>query len=148
MLTSRERTTLPERPAILRKFKILMRTTSVRERASRERRAYCEVLAMIKVSVLYPAGDETAFDIEYYRSIHMPLVQRLCGTACKGYTIDHGIGGGAPGSHAPYVAVGHLSFESVDAFQASFGPNASEIMADIPNYTKIAPIMQISEVIT
>ena len=76
----------------------------------------------------------------------MPMVQRLCGDAMKGYTVDKGVAGGAPGSHAPYVAAGHLNFETMEAFQASFGPHAKEIMADIPNYTKIVPVMQISEV--
>ena len=101
---------------------------------------------MIKVSVLYPAGDETAFDMDYYCTKHMPMVQRLCGDACKGYSVDRGVAGGTPGSHAPYVAAGHLLFESVESFQKHFGPNAPEIMADIPNYTKIAPIVQIAEV--
>lgn len=103
---------------------------------------------MIKISVLYPAGTETAFDMEYYRSVHMPMVQRLCGPAMKGYTVDKGLAGGAPGTTAPYVAAGHLQFESMETFQASFGPHASEIMADIPNYTKIVPVMQISEMMS
>lgn len=101
---------------------------------------------MIKVSVFYPNGADAAFDIDYYCKTHMPLVARLCGAALKGYTVDKGISGGAPGTHAPYVAAGHLHFESVDAFEKSFGPNSTEIMADIPNYTKIAPVMQIAEI--
>lgn len=102
---------------------------------------------MIRVSVLYPAGDETAFDLDYYCKTHMPMVQRLCGDACKGYSVDAGLAGGAPGSTAPYVAVGHLLFDSVESFQNSFGPKAPEIMADIPNYTKIAPIVQIANIV-
>jgi len=34
----------------------------------------------------------------------------------------------------------------VEAFQAAFGPHAKEIMADIPNYTSVQPVIQISEV--
>lgn len=101
---------------------------------------------MIKVSVLYPAGVETAFDMDYYCTKHMPMVARLCGPAMKGYSVDKGVAGGAPGSHAPYVAAGHLNFESLEAFQGCFAPHAAEIMADIPNYTKIEPIVQIAEV--
>jgi uncharacterized protein (TIGR02118 family) len=41
----------------------------------------------------------------------------------------------------------HISCESVEAFQAGFGPHAQEIMADIPNYTDQAPAVQISEVV-
>lgn len=31
--------------------------------------------------------------------------------------------------------------------QAGFGPHAQEIMADIPNYTDLSPVIQISEVV-
>ena len=34
----------------------------------------------------------------------------------------------------------------VEAFQAGFGPHAEEILGDIPNYTDLAPTLQISEV--
>lgn len=102
--------------------------------------------AMVKVSVLYPNRKNTRFDIEYYCKRHMPLVQRLVGAALKGVSVEHGICGQAPGTPAPYVALGHLLFDSVEAFQASFGPHAQEIMADIPKYTNAEPTIQISEV--
>jgi len=35
----------------------------------------------------------------------------------------------------------------MEAFQAGFGPHAKEIMADIPNYTDLTPVIQISEVL-
>jgi hypothetical protein len=35
----------------------------------------------------------------------------------------------------------------VEAFQTAFGPHADEVSADMPNYTNIAPIVQISEVL-
>jgi uncharacterized protein (TIGR02118 family) len=101
---------------------------------------------MIKVSVFYPAGDGKSFDVDYYCTKHMPMVQRLCGPACTSIAVDAGLGGGAPGSPATYAAIGHLVFDSVEAFQNSFGPHASEIMADIPNYTTIEPLIQISEI--
>ena len=40
-----------------------------------------------------------------------------------------------------------LPCESVEAFQSGFGPHANEIMADIPNYTDLTPVIQISEVV-
>ena len=33
------------------------------------------------------------------------------------------------------------------AIIAGFGPHAQEIMADIPNYADLAPVIQISEVV-
>ena len=41
----------------------------------------------------------------------------------------------------------HIFADSVETFQKGFGPHAKEIMADIANYTDIAPVMQISEVV-
>jgi uncharacterized protein (TIGR02118 family) len=101
---------------------------------------------MVKVSVFYPNRKGTHFDIEYYCNRHMPLVQRLVGAALKGVSVERGICGEEPGSQAPYVALGHLLFDSVEALQASFGPHAQEIMADIPKYTNTEPMIQISEV--
>jgi len=42
--------------------------------------------------------------------------------------------------------MGHLLFDSVEAFQAAFAPIAPALMGDIPNYTNIQPTIQISEV--
>jgi uncharacterized protein (TIGR02118 family) len=102
---------------------------------------------MIKVSVMYPNAPGARFDHAYYRDTHMPLVKARMGANCKRYTVDKGLGGGAPGSAATYVAMCHIFCESVEAFQAGFGPNAQEILADIPKYTDLAPLIQISEVV-
>ena len=101
---------------------------------------------MIKVTVVYPNSPGSRFDIAYYCKTHIPLVQRLLGTALKGVAVEQGIAGGTPGSAAPYLAIGQLQFDSVEAFQASFGPQAQEIMSDIPHYTNVQPVIQISEV--
>ena len=101
---------------------------------------------MIKVSVLYPHQEGIRFDMDYYLNSHIPMVRQKLGAACKGAAVEHGLGGAASGSLPTYVAMGHLYFDSVEAFQAAFAPYASAIMADIPNYTTIQPIIQISEV--
>jgi uncharacterized protein (TIGR02118 family) len=101
---------------------------------------------MIRVIVLYPDGPGAKFDMAYYTGKHMPLVQRKCGAACKSIAAEKGVGGAEPGSKPAYLAIGYLTFDSVDAFQKSFGPHAGEIVGDIPNYTNIQPIIQISEV--
>jgi uncharacterized protein (TIGR02118 family) len=102
--------------------------------------------AMIRVTVLYPNGPGATFDMGYYASKHMPMVQRKCGPACKSIAADLGVGGGEPGSKPPYLAIGYLTFDSVEAFQKAFGPHVSEIFADIPNYTNAKPVVQISEI--
>lgn len=101
---------------------------------------------MIKVSVLYPHKDGAAFNMSYYLDNHIPMVRQKLGAACKGAAVEQGLAGGAPGSKPAYAAMGHLLFDSVESFQAAFGPHAATIMADIPNYTAVQPVIQISEV--
>jgi uncharacterized protein (TIGR02118 family) len=86
------------------------------------------------------------FDMTYYCTKHMPMVQQTMDAACKRMAVDAGLSGVDPGSRPTYIAMGHLYFDSVDAFQAAFGPNAQKFMADVPNYTDIEPVIQISEV--
>ncbi len=102
---------------------------------------------MIKVSVMYPNTPGARFNHEYYANTHMPLVKKKMGDACKFYTVDKGLAGGAPGTAAAYVGMCHIYCDSVESFQKGFGPHAQEIMGDIPNYTDLAPIIQISEVV-
>jgi uncharacterized protein (TIGR02118 family) len=102
---------------------------------------------MIKVSVMYPNSPCAKFDHAYYRDSHMPMVKSKMGKYLKSYTVDKGLAGGAPGTPATYISAGHLLCESVEAFQAGFGPNTKEIMGDIPNYTDVTPVIQISEVV-
>ena len=101
---------------------------------------------MVKVSVLYPNSADIKFDMTYYLNHHVPMVRRLLGSALKGVSVEHGISGEELGSAAPYIATGHLLFDSVQSFQTSFAPHAQGIMEDIPKYTNSKPFLQIGEV--
>lgn len=100
----------------------------------------------INVSILYPDGEGKTFDMGYYCSKHVPMVAALLGSAVTGATVEKGLTGGAPGSKATYRAMGNIYFETVEMFQTSFGPHADKILGDVPNYTNIEPVIQISEV--
>lgn len=93
---------------------------------------------MIRVSVLYPSGDDTTFDHDYYRDTHIPLCTSTWDVTAE---IDKGVNG-------PYVAMVHFFFESMDQFQAAMGGEGTgAVMADVPNYTNITPVMQVSEIV-
>ncbi len=102
---------------------------------------------MIKFSVMYPNNPGARFDHDYYREKHMPLIKARMGDACRYYTIDKGLAGGAPGAPATYIGMCHVFADSLDAFQKAFGPHAQEIRDDVKNYTNVAPVVQISEVV-
>ena len=102
---------------------------------------------MIKVSVMYPTTAGSRFDHDYYRDKHMPMIQQLMGDACLRYEVDKGLSGDGNGSQPRYVAMCHIFCDSFESFEAGFGPHAREIQHDIPNYTDLMPLMQISEVV-
>jgi len=94
---------------------------------------------MIRLSVLYPAGDGVTFDHDYYRDTHVPMATKAWNVGAE---IDKGIDG------QPYVAAVHFFFDSVEQMQGAMGsPDTQAIMADVPNYTNAQPVMQISEVV-
>jgi uncharacterized protein (TIGR02118 family) len=104
---------------------------------------------MIRVSVLYPGKEGARFDHAYYRDKHMPMVQERLGKLGLVRTeIDRGLAGGAPNSPAPYPCIGYLYFNSLDDFQKGMGAHGKELMADVPNYTDIAPQVQVSEIVS
>ena len=102
---------------------------------------------MVKVTLLYPNAEGKTFDMNYYENNHMPMVASLLGDALKLVKIDRGFAGRTPDDAVPYLAIGYLYFDSLAAYQDAFGPNAEKIVSDIPNYTNIQPIVQISEII-
>ena len=99
---------------------------------------------MLKISVLYPNGPNAKFDMTYYCGRHMALCQEVLGAALKRVEVDEGVGGGGPGVPAPYVAIGHLYFDSVESYEKAWAPRGVEIVADVPNYTNVAPVLQVS----
>lgn len=100
-----------------------------------------------KISILYPYEDGKYFNMDYYSKRHMPMVASLFGEKLKGYSIDKGLSGRTPDDAVTYIAMGYFYFEKLSDYKEAFGPNAEKIRGDIPNYTNIQPIVQISQVI-
>lgn len=101
---------------------------------------------MIKISILYPNTGK--FDMDYYLNIHMPRSIELLskGKGYRGVSVERGLGGASPSSAPAYVAMCHYLFDTAADFMAAFMPHAAELQGDMPNYTDIATIIQISEV--
>jgi uncharacterized protein (TIGR02118 family) len=94
---------------------------------------------MVRLSVLYPTTDGASFDHDYYRDKHVPLAVSTWGL--DGAEIDKGIDG-------PYVAAVHFRFDSLEAMGAAMAAEGTgAVMADVANYTTIAPVLQTSEIV-
>ena len=103
---------------------------------------------MIRVSLLFPNQLGSTFDQNYFADKHIQMAkQRLEGLGLVGVEIDRGISAADPNSAAPFVAVAHFTFNSVDEVHTAFKAVGREVMGDIPNYTNIQPQVQISEII-
>jgi len=98
---------------------------------------------MIRVSVLYPREPGKKFDLDYYVNKHMALVhQKMDSAGLVKAEVDK-----AADENIPFIAAGHLYFKSMEDFQNGFFPHAADFGADMPNYTDIAPQLQISEIL-
>ncbi len=102
---------------------------------------------MICVSVLYPHAPGKSFDQVYYEQKHRPLVmEKLAGVITR-YEILQGLSGLAPGSEPMFACTGNLYFNTVGDFQQAMAAHGAELQADIPNFTDIMPVFQISEAV-
>lgn len=101
---------------------------------------------MIKVTVMYPYKEGARFDHAYYREQHMPMMKAILGSACHYYTVDRGISD-RPETPPAFVAMCAFICDSVEAYEAAVGPRRAEVLADIPVYTDITPVVQVSEIL-
>jgi uncharacterized protein (TIGR02118 family) len=94
---------------------------------------------MIRLSVYYPKTDGATFDHDYYRDKHVPLAVKTWGL--DGAEIDKGVDG-------PHEAAVHFRFESIEAMGAAMAAEGTgDVLADVANYTTIAPVLQTSEIV-
>jgi len=102
---------------------------------------------LIKVSIMYPFAEGKTFNMEYYETKHMPMVAELLGSNLVKYTIEKGLASGIPNQQLPYTAIGTFYVKRLDDYQAAIGPNRDAIRTDFANYTNIAPVILVSEVV-
>jgi uncharacterized protein (TIGR02118 family) len=50
-----------------------------------------------------------------------------------------------PDQPPPFFAMARFTFESVQAFTEAVMPHYIELQSDIPNYTDVAPVVQVSD---
>ena len=95
---------------------------------------------MIRVSVMYPRPGK--FDFNYYANEHMQLVHKLLGPfGLVKSEVDKGM------ESAPYIAVGHLLFNTIEDMQRGLEAHDPDLAADKVNFTDIEPQFQVSEIL-
>ena len=98
---------------------------------------------MIRVSVMYPNEKGKRFDLNYFTTRHMGLVhKKLDSAGLVKAEVDK-----AADPNAPFIAVAHLYYKSMEECQTGFFTHAAELTADMPNYTDLVPQVQFSEIL-
>ncbi|PPJ58264.1 hypothetical protein CBER1_07311 [Cercospora berteroae] len=92
------------------------------------------------VTVVYPQGAK--FNMDYYKSTHMPLVQEKWGKfGLKSWKVLK-----FP-DDAAYTVQATLEWDSISDFQnAATSPEAKEVLGDVPNFSDKEPVILAGEV--
>ena len=94
----------------------------------------------MSLNVIYPNHAGARFDIEYYRSMHIPLAMKVM--KADKVTLIEGVpsNGAAP----PFVMICHFEFASAEALAAANGaPGIAEVRADVAKFTDIKPVVMV-----
>ena len=95
---------------------------------------------MITMLIMYPKTDDSTFDMDYYKSTHMPMLAEALGSACQGWGVSTVTSG-------TWAAYGWAMIESQDAFDAAMAAHGAKIMGDIVNYTNVQPTLVMGEAV-
>ncbi len=95
------------------------------------------------VAVTYPNKDGATFDLDYYLGKHVPMVADLLANRIE---VCQGIGT-PDGGPVAFLCVARIWINSIEEFASAMVQHGVRIMGDIPNYTNVAPIIQIEEVL-
>jgi uncharacterized protein (TIGR02118 family) len=92
------------------------------------------------LTILYPNSDGVRWDVEYYRTHHMPLIMSLYGKdAIKRFELRKGATGqtgGPPG----YIGSVNIYINHQDAFDAAGKQHGPTLVKDVPHFSSVMPI--------
>lgn len=99
---------------------------------------------MIRISAVYPNEPGSRFDAAYYLERHEPFASGLL--TPHGLTdVRTAIGTeGLDGSPPVFWAISEMVFASRGAFDRAMSLCGEQLFADIPNYTSVTPVLQVS----
>ena len=102
---------------------------------------------MIVVSVTYPKGSLTFFDLDYYLHKHIPMVQTiLIPEGLQELKLLRGTGT-LEGTAARYEMTALLSFHSAAEARLAFEKQGQKIMDDIVSFTDGKTQIQVNDVL-
>ena len=97
------------------------------------------------ITVFYPSKDNDAFDHEFYRTRHAPLIENILGKSLHKLEVRRGLA--APDGTPPlYTAVISIWIADWDAYEKAMTARAQELIDEVPLFTRVMPAFQTDEV--
>jgi uncharacterized protein (TIGR02118 family) len=98
----------------------------------------------MSLNVIYPNREGARFDLEYYRTSHIPLVVKVMGA--EDAVLIEGVPNGE--TPPPYRMIAHIRFASADALAAGLGnPGMAGACADVARFTDLTPTVMIGRTV-
>ena len=99
------------------------------------------------ITVLYENVDDATFDLDYYMTTHMPLVdEKFKPFGLKGWRVLKAVGtpfGGKP----LYSVIANLEFDAADQFRAAVAAEGGMVFGDVPNFSNKDPVVVIGDLV-
>ncbi len=96
-----------------------------------------------RLSAIYPQTDSSTFDMDYYLSTHIPLVEELFQPVS--IEVNEGVSGAEEGSPPPYAVMTDITFATLEDLQSAVATHGAEVIGDIPNFTNVEAQLQINK---
>lgn len=103
---------------------------------------------MIRITAFYHWHDGAHFDHDYYLQRHTPMAQQaLASHGLLRLECDRFLSEQAPQA-GDLVAATHVYFPDLGSARSALAATAPALLADVPNYTSITPLLKLSAVTT
>jgi uncharacterized protein (TIGR02118 family) len=101
-----------------------------------------ETGTVYRLSAIYPQTADSTFDMDYYLSTHIPLVEELFQPLSV--EVNEGVSGAEEGLAPPYAVMTDITFATLEDLQNAVATHGSEVVGDIPNFTNVEAQLQIN----
>ena len=99
------------------------------------------------ITVLYENVDDATFDLDYYLTKHMPLVdERFKPFGIKGWRVLKAVG--SPSGDKPaFSVICNLEFDTADQFRAAVAAEGGPVFGDVPNFSNKSPVVVVADLV-
>jgi uncharacterized protein (TIGR02118 family) len=92
------------------------------------------------LTILYPNGEGVRWEVDKYKTGHMPLIMRLYGTdAIKRFELRKGDGGMGPNTKPEFIGTVNIYINDQAKFEAAGKEHGQTLVKDVPNFSSVMP---------